>query len=113
MPHSPPESIQHMLNHAREARELAAGHSRADLDTGREFAMLLTHLMEIFGEASARIPEDFRSNHPEFEWQEVVDFRNVLIHKFDAIDYNILWWAIQDELPLLIRQLEAIVGQEA
>ena len=26
--------------------------------------MLLTHLMEIFGEASARIPEEFRKTTP-------------------------------------------------
>ena len=56
MPHDPLASINHMINHAREARALAAGRSRADLDTDRILAMLLTHLMEIFGEASARIP---------------------------------------------------------
>ncbi len=113
MPYDPLASIQHMISHAREARELAAGRSRADLDTDREFAMLLTHLMKIFGEASARIPEEFRTNNPEFEWQGAADFRNVLIHQFDEIDHSILWLAIQDELPLLIRQLAAIVGQEA
>ena len=113
MPHNPLASINHMITHAREARALASGRSRADLDTDRNFAMLLTHLMEIFGEAAARIPEQFRDNHPEFEWQEAVDFRNVLIHQFDDIDYNVLWQAVLDELPPLIRQLEAIIAQEA
>lgn len=113
MPHDPLSSINHMLNHAREARAIAAGHSRTDLDTDREFAMLLTHLMEIFGEASARIPQDFRNLHPEFEWQAAVNFRNVLIHQFDQINYDVLWLAIQDELPLLIAQLKVILGQGA
>ena len=112
MPHDPLASINHMINHAREARALAAGRSRADLDTDRILAMLLTHLMEIFGEASARIPHDFRENHPEFDWQEAADFRNVLIHQFDTISYDVIWETVQDELPLLIAQLEAILEQE-
>ncbi len=112
MPHDPLVSIHHMMNHARETRVLVAGRSRADLDTNREFVMLITHLMEIFGEASARVPGEFREKYPEFEWQDAADLRNVLIHQFDEINYNILWQIVREELPLLIRQLEAIVGQE-
>lgn len=113
MPHDPVASINHMLNHARDALTLASGRSRADLDTDRPFAMLLTHLMEIFGEASARIPRDFRESHPEFDWQESVDFRNVLIHQFDTISYDLIWEAVRDELPALIGQLETILEREA
>ena len=112
MPHDPLASVNHMLNHAREAQALVVGRSRADLDTDRTLAMLLTHLMEIFGEASARIPRDFRENHPGFDWQEAVDFRNVLIHQFDTISYDIIWEAVQDEMPALIRRLESIAQRE-
>ena len=112
MPYDPLESVGHMIDHGREALILAAGRSRSELDTDRTFAILLTHLMEIFGEASARIPEEFRESHPEFDWQEAVNFRNVLIHQFDRINYNLLWLAIQDELPMLIHQLEIILQRE-
>ena len=112
MPHDPLASINHMISHAREAQALIVGRSRADLDTDRSLAMLLTHLMEIFGEASARIPRDFRENHPEFDWQEAADFRNVLIHQFDTISYDVIWEAVQDELPALVRRLEAIARLE-
>ena len=113
MPHDPLSSINHMLNHGREARVMINGRSRSDLDTDQELAMLLTHLMEIFGEASARIGGEFREKYPEFEWQKAADFRNVLIHRFDEIDYDVLWEAVRDEMPALIAQLEAILAQEA
>ncbi len=112
MPHDPLSSINHMLDHAREARSLVAGRSCADLDADWSLAMLLTHLMEIFGEASACIPNAFRETHPEFDRQGAADFRNVLIHQFDTISYDIVWEAVQDELPSLIAQLEAILAQE-
>ncbi len=112
MPHSPLASIRHMISHAQEAQELVSGRSRADLEDDREFAMRLTHLMEIFGESSARVPEEFRKIYPEFEWQDAADFRDALIHQFDVIEYDTLWEAVQDELPLLIRQLEVTIEQE-
>ena len=54
----------------------------------------------------------FREIIPNLDWQKAADFRNVLIHQFDRIDYDILWEAVQDELPSLITQLEAILAQE-
>ena len=113
MPHDPLVSINHMLEHAREARALLIGRSRPDLDTDRQFSMLLTHLMEIFGEASARIPNEFRERYDQFEWQDAADLRNVLIHQFDDINYNILWEIVQYELPPLIMRLENILDREA
>ena len=101
-----------MLNHAIEARALVAGRSRADLDTDRAFALQLVRLMEIFGEASRRIDGEFREEHPEFAWQDAVDFRNVLIHQFDRIDYDIVWGIVSGELPDLINQLEMILENE-
>lgn len=91
---------------------MVAGRLRVDMDTDWELAMLVTHLMEIFGEASARVPEEFRETYPEFAWQEAADLRNVLIHRFDDINYDTLWSIVQDELPPLIAQLEAILEQE-
>lgn len=113
MPDSPQESVQHMLSHAREARALIARRTNTDLDTDREFAMLLTHLMEIVGEASRRVPQEFRRKYPGTDWRGFSGLRDVLIHKFDAIEYDTLWGIVQDELPTLIDQLEDILDHEA
>ena len=106
-------SLRHMLVHAHEANALIAGRSAADLHTDRTFAMLLAHLMEIVGEASRRVPPEFRLKYPETDWRGFAGLRDVLIHKFDSIDYDELWRITYDELPPLIRQLEAIIAQEA
>ena len=65
--------------------------------------------MEIVGEAAARIPEDFRLRHSQVPWQEVTDFRNRLIHGYDAIDLDILWNILTEDLGPLIEKLEHIV----
>lgn len=112
MPNSPLVSIDHMINHGREALATVSGRNRADLYTDREFTMLLTHLMEIVGEASRRVPQDFRIKYPETDWRGFVGLRDVLVHRFDNIEYDTLWSIVQDELPPLIAQLEAILEQE-
>ena len=45
---------------------------------------------EIIGEAANRIPEDFKSNHPEIEWRRMIGFRNRIIHEYFGIDYNMV-----------------------
>ena len=113
MPHSPLLSVGHMIIHGRNALATVAGRDRADLYTDREFAMLLTHLMEIVGEASRRVPQDFRLKYPDVDWRGFVDLRDVLVHKFDEIEYDTLWQIVQYEVPALISRLEAIVEREA
>ena len=110
--HDPLVRVRHMLEHTREACEMAQGHTRADLDRERQLELSLVRLMEIVGEAAARTPADFRETFPDIEWREISDLRNRLIHAYDAVDLDILWKIITDELPLLIEQCEFILRQQ-
>ena len=111
--HDPEVRIQHMLDHAREAVEMVRLRSRADLDTDRMLNLALVRLLEVVGEAAVQIPEEFRSRHPALPWRDVADLRNRLIHGYATINFDILWTIIQDDLPPLIEQLEAIIEEEA
>ncbi len=35
---------------------------------------------EIIGEATGKVPEDFKTGHPEIEWRRMIGFRNRIIH---------------------------------
>lgn len=102
--------VRHMLDHAREAKAMAEGRTRRDLNRDRQFELSLIRLMEIVGEAAARTPNSFRQAHPAIKWREISDLRNRLIHAYDAVDLDILWKIISDELPLLIERCEDILG---
>ncbi|MCL4368534.1 MAG: DUF86 domain-containing protein [Actinobacteria bacterium] len=43
---------------------------------------------------------------PEIPWAEIVSLRNRLIHGCDAVDFDILWEIVTDDLPPLVRVLE-------
>ena len=103
--------IHHMLDHAAEALEMTRGRSRADLDTDRMLNLSLVRLMEVVGEASGRVPADFRSQYPYVPWRETSDLRNRLILAYDEVDFDTLWEIIRDEVPPLIEQLQTILDE--
>lgn len=55
--------------------------------------------IEIIGEASNKIAEDFKNSHPDIEWHKPIAMRNRLIHGYFAIDIPMLWNTIKIILP--------------
>jgi uncharacterized protein with HEPN domain len=101
--------LRHMLDHAREAVALAEGKVRQDLDDDRLLELALVRLLEIVGEAASRVPKEECVRYPEIPWPEIVGLRNRLIHGYDAVDLDILWQIIVNDLPPLVIALETIV----
>ena len=105
--------LRHMLDHAREAVNAVSGKTRADLGTERLLDLALMHLITIIGEAANRVPKDIQDQHPEIEWPLIVGMRNRLIHGYDAINLDILWQTVTEDLRPLIATLEKIVPPES
>jgi len=105
-------SLRQMLDYARQARRLTQGHQRSDLDSDLMFRYALTHVVEIIGEAAARVSMPTREKLPQIPWRDVVGMRNRLIHGYDAIDLNLLWDTVMVDLPPLIAALEAVVEEQ-
>lgn len=43
--------------------------------------------------------------------RRIVDFRNVLTHGYDLIDHRIVWSTIDEEVPVLLAEVEALLGR--
>lgn len=101
--------MQHMLDHAREAVQMASGKQRSDLDHERKLELSLTRLVEIVGEAASKIDPSYRAEYPSIPWPSIVGMRQRLVHGYDVVDRQILWDTITDDLPPLIAELEGIL----
>jgi uncharacterized protein with HEPN domain len=105
--------MRHMLAHAEEAAGMARGRSRGDLDGDRALNLSLTRLLEVVGEAAARVSPEGRARHPAIPWLEISGLRNRLIHGYDKVDFDILWNIVRDDLPPLIAELRKALGLPA
>lgn len=106
--HDDQVSMRHVLDHARQACEMASGRKRSDLESDRMLQLALTRLVEIVGEATSRVSISTREKYREIPWLDIVGMRNRLIHGYDVVDLDLLWDTVETDLPSLIAQLEAI-----
>ena len=101
--------LRHMLDYSRKATAMIQGRTRGDLNTDEMLSLALTRAVEIIGEAAARVSPAIQENHPLIPWPQIIGLRNRLIHGYDAVDMDILWNIIQNDLPPLIAQLETAI----
>jgi uncharacterized protein with HEPN domain len=105
--------LRHMLDHAREARGMVQGKSRTDLQKDRMLELALVRLIEIVGEAAARVSLEGCRKYSRIPWSEIVGMRNRLVHGYDQVDLEVLWDTLDQDLPPLVSELERILEPKA
>ncbi|TAK34989.1 MAG: DUF86 domain-containing protein [Chloroflexota bacterium] len=68
--------------------------------------------LTIIGEAVACLPRRLRERHPEIEWQDIVGFRNIAVHAYFSIDWDLVWMAAMRDAPILRSQVAGILERE-
>lgn len=64
---------------------------------------------EIIGEAANKLPKDFLDENNQIDWTGIIGFRNILIHDYFGIDYEILWRIKSDNLLELYSKISALL----
>ena len=106
-------ALADMRAHAVEAMELFENATPDELESDRRTILALLHLVQIVGEAATRVTTAIRDAHPEVPWTDVIGMRNHLVHGYDDADLNLLHSTIATDLPALVAQLAAILGDES
>lgn len=111
-----PDPIAHirlMRDYAIEARDMAAGRSRSDLDADRVFGLAVWKALDLTSVAASRVPDCFRARHPSVAWNEARGFRDRLaVDERGRGDYDAAWRILQREIPPLIEALDDVITQE-
>jgi len=110
MPSSDTVRLRHILDAARQALGFVNERSRADLDADPMLSLALVRLLEIIGEAARGTSEELRRAHPDVAWSKMAGMRDRLIHGYFDVNLDIVWQTVSQDLPVLIAQVEKIVG---
>jgi len=76
----------------------------------RQAAVL--HELTVIGEAASRLSETLRQAHPATPWAKVVSFRNVVVHEYFGLNWEIVWDTATELVPELRRQVAAVLRAE-
>lgn len=64
--------------------------------------------LTVIGEAMKQIPPEFRDLHPSIKWSKIARFRDLAIHRYFAVDMQIVWDIVQNHVPNLLRRLNDV-----
>ncbi|MEL7353967.1 MAG: DUF86 domain-containing protein [Cyanobacteria bacterium P01_A01_bin.116] len=65
--------------------------------------------LEILGEASGRISTDLRQANPNIDWKRMVGLRNILIHRYNDVETETIWFIVTSVLGPTKIQLEYLL----
>jgi uncharacterized protein with HEPN domain len=64
--------------------------------------------LEIIGEASNHISENYRLAHPKINWRQLIGLRNLLIHAYFGIDKQMISQIVFLNLPELQQKISEL-----
>jgi uncharacterized protein with HEPN domain len=86
---------------------------RADFDENIYLRLSAEAIVHRVGEAVARLPAALVQAHPEIEFSLAKAMRNRVAHRYQSVDYAILWEALAVDLPLMSGQVAALLARRS
>jgi len=93
--------------------EKYAARGRQAFESNELIQTYLVHHLQILGEAASKVSASFQEQHPEVPWSHIRGMRHILVHDYFRIDPDIVWAAVDKDLPDLKRSLSAILDELA
>jgi len=68
--------------------------------------------LEIIGEATKKIPADFKVKWNTIQWKNMSGMRHRLIHDYIGVNYAIVWDVMKNKIPDMNKQISEFLNRE-
>lgn len=109
MTKEPSAFLQHILESIELIEKRMEGVSYEKFTRDVDLQDMIIRRLEIIGEAVRNLPKEFRKEHSDIDWQDAADMRSVLIHGYFAVDLDVVWDTISNDLPIFKKQIQELL----
>ena len=109
MSFEPRDYLRHIVVEADYLLGRSADLTLAEFVADETLRRAFVRSLEIIGEATKKVPEDFRVQYPAVEWRAMAGMRDRLIHDYFGVDYELVWDVVQHRIPELRAQLASVL----
>lgn len=103
--------LRHILEAIERIKRYSEGKSFADFVDGDMMYYAIVKNIEIIGEASNLLTEEFKINHPKTPWKIVTGMRNYIVHEYFQVDNTIIWDVVTHDLPELEKNIISYLAE--
>lgn len=104
--------LNDIVEAADHVAEFISGIDYAAFQNSEMLRSAVVQKLAIIGEAAAHVSEDLTSRHQDVPWPQIVAFRNILVHAYFGINWELVWRAATKRCPVLRRQIAGILATE-
>lgn len=115
-----PERAEDYLAHIAEASTRANSYVQPlpdiyAFEQNQQIQDAVVRNIQIIGEAATqinRMAPEFVAQHPELPWAEMRRMRNIVVHTYFAVNLQILWQTVTEDLPKLKQQIDHLLARQ-
>jgi len=110
MSKEPIEYLRHILDECLFIKSvITTDITKDDLLRDETLKRAVVRSLEIIGEATKKIPADFKVRWNTINWKNMAGMRDRLIHDYMGINYSIVWDVARNKIPELIEQIQHVI----
>lgn len=101
--------LQDMLDAIDALARFLAGRTAAAFAADEVLQSATLQKLEVLGEAARHVSSELRFRHPEVPWAEITGQRDIAVHGYFEIDWEIIWRTATSDVPSLRSPIEAVL----
>jgi uncharacterized protein with HEPN domain len=98
----------HIIYCIKKIRKFVKGIDKKEFAKNELIQDAIIRNFEVIGEASKKISPDFKKVYYDIPWKEISGMRDKLIHDYLGVDIEVIWKTIEQDLPILQKNLKKI-----